>query len=522
MSNENLKMQPPAPQPPADSEELWQFYEEYEFPSKAVEALHNALAFFARDVFYAFDVKGTYPSLVGEVSRIEDYVTRSVAMLAGFANKNQIIVSKNKAIQDLLSFYQEAFNLSPEEFSVLEVSDPFSKEAILRAVKTAGLSEKEEILNFILDRMQFFGYSEEIFANIKSALLELGVDPGEFEQALEGRGIKKDSLNVTSFESPSHKLLFRRNLADFEGGGKRFNLDFIKASKLFDTFQKEAVPKWLRDKKLVFVKRADLASGAGIKKFSVSDNKGISELKSYFFALRQENIDLANVLVEEAAELGPNSKEGSLQFYIMANVEDDLEKDTEDNSEKNATDNFVVKYLGITEQIIEGNEHQGNIVSFSKGFADSLISESDIEKIQAFVLKLAKETGYQGYISLDFIVDKFGAPKLLEANARITGATAPLAVATYEQITRLEDSIFVASRNTIELSPGAEIDAKKLLEILRESDLLYTKEKQVGLIPALIALPEKIGFIAVAKSMGKALEYIEQAMKELPVKKDRV
>ncbi len=489
-----------------NSKELNELYETHKFPSKSAEALHNSLAFFSRPVTWLFDVKGTYPSLVGEVSRIEDYITRAVVMLfAGFADKNKLIFAKNPELKRIMeSYYKNTFNLGEDEYSVAFVPEPVSKEGILKIVQDARLNSDEAIINFLVNYVQFFGYSEMVFNHIKAALKELHINYNDFKQALRDKGINIDSLDVTGKESPSYKLYFRKALLKFESGNiGRYNLDFTSADKIFESLDNGVVPKWLKGKKRVFVKRADLASGVGVENFDTATDEGIEKLKAHLYSLKQKNVDLAEVLVEEGAELDSKSKEGSLQFYVT----------------KDHKGEITVKFLGVTEQIIEDKEHQGNIISFDKKFVKSLISEEDIEQIQKFIVELSKDTGYQGYISVDFIKDKYGAPKLLEANARITGATMPLAVATYMQLTNPKETIYVASRNTIELDTKKKIDSEKLLKLLKQHDLLFTQEKGCGLIPALVALPEKIGFISVANSKKEALQYIDKVMKILPLKK---
>ncbi len=478
-----------------------------------VQALHETVRLWSNNTTLAFDVKAAYPALTEEVVRIDMYSSRALAFLfAGFNENMQVYLPNTKDSKKAAKLFTEIFSLNDQDPSLNFVEpDNFLSKSIYDFITKKQLNATEEIARAFVKEFVLFGYSSEVRNTVFRVLENFGVKHEDIKKAYNDLGIDTDALDVSNESSPNSKIYFRKSLDEFEERSvfnESFNLNWTSADSLLGAFKEGYVPEFLLYKKQVFVKESNLASGAGVHNFRLGSNEDLEEFKNFIFKLEQENKNLSQIIVEEGAELGEDSFEGSAQFFVDFDGQ--------------------VSFLGLTKQIIKDKEHQGNIISYDRDFFESNISDEQIRVFGDFVKYLSDKSGYRGYMSLDFIVDKNGVPKLLEANARITGATASLALCAALQITNPKSKVYLASINTVELDPERKLSFDELLVVLKKEGLLFDFEKGRGLVPSLIALPEKIGFIAIdmsdeenkEESVKKLLETVKSKLPLKPGKKE--
>ena len=463
------------------------------------------------------NVSDTYPELKGKVPGIDYYSTRASAFALNALMSNGVVrvivmpESKRIGTEELLNYLRKSFGLSAK-FIFVDHKD-FTRGAIgavLDYLRESGYSLKQSV-EILANKLLLFGYSNETLRDIESAFNEKEVGHlFDYFKSLIG----EDSFEafVTSSElSPNSKLFFRKSFQDFfdsQYNARAQAIAFASAQEVLD--DKDILKDKLVSSKRVFVKRMDAASGVGIKSIDLNSEHDFDSLLKHLYELERQNINLSNVLVESVA---PNTDmEFSAQFWIDKKYE--------------------AKFLGVTEQIIKDNEHKGNVTSFDPGFINKILRSDDIEYLRQFVSKLAKESSYKGYLSIDLVGNKNKwAP--LEANARVTGATAPLFVAASLSFASLQDKFFpyISTLNTFSFAEIAkakypeleqnQINAKieklhmdSVLSVLRNAELLASFGKdgfKKGVIPYLAALPSKTGLLAVARSKKEAEETMQKA-----------
>jgi hypothetical protein len=217
------------------------------------------------------------------------------------------------------------------------------------------------------------------------------------------------------------------------------------------------------------------------------------------FCKNQEEID---AFISEKRRTRPDGD--SLVFII----EEDLRpiKRGERSAQFVVDRDYNVHFIGMTGQIIQRNEkgeqvvHSGNVISSDQNDAVNHLSATDRAALIRVVEYAAKKWRYQGYVGLD-LIDTDDGIKILEANARLTGALPPYAI--LEQLnTKYDKSLSIVSINT--LRPGVPVttfeDLQKLL-----GDSLYSPGRGRGVIPVLFTtLPEKIGLAAVGENIQDA------------------
>ncbi len=480
------------------------------------ESMIQYTLYFARKApYYLMNVKDTYPALVGDVSRIKDYITRVLGLYLTPGDAKEydneevkLALPDNEQTRVLLDFYKKE-GIASDSASITPVEDKerATYSMALKVIedirrKYLSLSKKEQdkkIIEELLDNLALFGYSNEVFAQIKRALRYYQISESVFDELLNERSRFLDVSSTTELDEKgewvgglNNKLFLRRALDTIDGASK-YQISYIPA----DTFlsDRKAREKWLKGKRRVFVKVANLASGAKVENFRVQDESGREALAQYLRRLEQENIQINQVLIENEARIA--EAEFSLQFYVTSH------KTTKG-------DKVVIAIpLGVTRQVInEKHEHQGNIISFDPEFVYKIVPRQTWEEMLQIVKELAKKGNYEGYLSLDVMGKEGGDFQILEANARMTGATAPIiALAGLQR--RFEKEVadkylYVRSENTIELgeSKRKEIgqNMDKLLELIKSNKILWAKETKRGVIPYLAALPDKIGIMAFAFS----------------------
>ena len=466
----------------------------------------------------AMNVADTYPELKDKVSAIEYYSTRaSVFLLNALMSNGQVRViimpkSDQIGIKELMEYLMKNFKVSAKILFVDH--ENFTHSAI---VATLGYLRKniyrlEQSVKVLADKLLLFGYSNETLQDIESAFNEVGAGHlFDYFKDLVGEN-SFESFVTSSESSPNSKFFFRKSFQDFfdsQYNARVQTITFVSAREVLD--DNNILRDRFSNSNCVFVKRMDAASGVGIKRIDLHGEHNFDSLLKHLYELERQNVNLSNVLVESAV---PNTDmEFSAQFWI--------------------DDEHEARFLGLTEQIIKNNEHQGNVTSFDPRFINNILHNDDIEYLRQFVYKLAKESLYKGYLSIDLIGNKNKwAP--LEANARVTGATAPLFVAASLSFASLQDNFFpyVSTLNTFsfaeiakakypELEQEQIINAKieklrmnSVLSVLRDAELLASFGKdgfKKGVIPYLAALPSKTGLLAVARSKKEAEETMQKA-----------
>ncbi len=498
----------------------------------AESMIQNALFYARRFSAAIMDVYGAYSGLKG-VSALKDYISRGLALgivpekQTEYLEETQIVLPDDSQIKSLIKYYKDAglsdnmgvffirkearANASFE--SLLEIIETL-KEELKEVFRKYGKKERDaRVIDHILNDILFFGYSDGVFEQIRRALESGGVDTKLFDEQIQA---KKKALDVSSrviwknermIGGPNNKRYLREFLRKISAEEEysfveNYNLDFISCEEALNT---EKLRTWLRGKNRVVLKPANLASGEDIDIFDIGDEEEVQKLIRKIHNFKQRNIDLSQAIIEEAVPEHLGAKEFSAQFYV-----------------ERVGYKFYVLPLAVTKQVIKGTAHQGNIISFDPTFTDSVIIKNKLLDMGKIVEAICEDSGYEGYISVDLKGDKDDF-RILEMNARVTGATAPLVVLAGLQrkyADRLKDKegksiyLYAQSENTIEpsksLQENIENDMDKLLELLRRRKLLWNESRLSGVIPSLAALPQKLGVIAIGKSEEETMKYMTE------------
>ncbi len=485
------------------------------------EAMIQYTLYFARKAqYYLMNVKDTYPALVGKVSRIKDYITRVLGLYITpssekeYDNKEvKLALPDNEQTRVLLDFYEKQ-GIASDSASIVPIEDKKrATYSMARKVieeirpKYLTLNKQEQdkkIIKELLDNLALFGYSNEVFAQIKRALRDYQISESVFDEILNERARFLDVSSITELDEKGewtgglNNKLFLRRVLDTIDGADRYQISYMPADVFLS--DRQAREKWLKGKRRVFVKVANLASGAKVKNFKVQDEMGRDALAGELRRLQQENIQINQVLIENEARIP--EEEFSLQFYVSK-----------------VAGQVIALPLGVTRQVVnDEHEHQGNIISFDPEFLYKIAPKQTWEEMLHIVKELAKKGNYEGYLSLDVMGKEGGDFQILEANARMTGVTAPIiALAGLQR--RFENELggkylYVRSENTIELSKEKKNEIgdnmNKLLKLLKENKILWDKEGKTGIVPYLAALPDKVGVMAFGFSEDEVNELLEK------------
>lgn len=495
------------------------------------EAMIQYTLYFARKApYYLMNVRDTYPALVGDVSRIKDYITRVLGLYLTpgdakeYDNKEvKLALPDNKQTRVLLDFYKKE-GIASDSASFIQVEDKerATYSIALKVIeeirsKYLSLSKKEQdkkIIEELLDNLALFGYSNEVFAQIKKALRKYQISESAFDEFLNERSRFLDVSSTTELDEKGEWIgglnnkLFLRRMLDTIIGAKKYQIDYISADVFLS--DRKAREKWLKGKRRVFVKPANQASGVDIEDFEVQNMAGLERILQHLQDLKHrqekgEDIQIDQVLIENEARIA--EAEFSLQFYVTSH------KTTKG-------DKVVIAIpLGVTRQVInDEHEHQGNIISFDPEFVYKIVPRQTWKEMHHIVKELTKKGNYEGYLSLDVMGKEAGDFQILEANARMTGVTAPIIALAGLQSQFEKDldgkHLYVRSENTIELNDvkQEEIgeDMEKLLKLLEENKILWSKESKRGVIPYLAALPDKIGIMAFGFSEDEVNTLVEK------------
>jgi hypothetical protein len=294
------------------------------------------------------------------------------------------------------------------------------------------------------------------------------------------------------------RLMMERRLQQRRDDPSSLNIDFVPVPQGQDVQQPiwEAAVKKLLEKNgkhSVIVKATNSASGDALDFFS-----NLRDVQEFIMRHRRGNPDIQFVVEEDCRR--EKEEEMSAQFLVKSNGE--------------------VVYLGATQNLVKKNErghevvHQGNIIAGDPNHRINTKLNRHIERLKQIVEYFAK-LGYRGYIGLDLLVLKSGAIKVLEGNARITGATYPLLI--LEQIAKQKGTrdFVVFATNTI--TPMGSDRPRTFKELKEKLDgLMYEPGNKAGVIPVLVStLPEKFGAAIVAPDTGQAIQILEMVHSRL-------
>ncbi len=495
------------------------------------ESMIQYVLYFTRQApYYLMNVKDTYPALVGDVPRIKDYITRVLGLFLTPDHEQEydhkevkLALPDGEQTRVLLDFYEKQ-GIASDSASITPVEDKehATYSMALKVIpaiipKHLGLSKEKQdkkIIKELLGNLALFGYSSEVFAQIKRALRDYKISESVFDEILNERERFLDVSSITELDDKgewtgglNNKLFLRRAL-DTTDGADKYQIPYMPADVFLS--DRNAREKWLKDKRRIYVKPANQASGVDIEDFDLRDVTGVEYILQYLQELKHkssevEEFRIDQFIVENEARI-PN-EEFSLQFYVTS------------HRTKEGKKVVIALPLGVTRQVInDEHEHQGNIISFDPEFVYKIAPKQTLKEMLYIVKELAKKGNYEGYLSLDVMGKEGGDFQILEANARMTGATAPIiALAGLQRRFKEElgdKYLYVRSENTIELNEimQQEVgeDMNKLLGLLKENDILWNKESKRGVIPYLAALPDKIGIMAFAFSEEEVNSLLEK------------
>ena len=473
------------------------------------EMYKSAVEYFSGNAAFVNDVIGAYPDL-GNVPKIERYSTRALAfaMHLNSLGKKFVFLPDGDDVKEAIEYFKKnnltrrgvEYVLVNQEDKLTFTRDVLKKVFELALFKAEGETPAEKIINFVREnKILFFGASREVRRQVVEAVRSLPLEEDDkskiIEEILPATDLEEKGTQEYCSLNDKQKTreildLFDEAEKEEKETGESFTVPWMNLED-FKKIPREKKKEFLFGAPKIFIKKRLSASGDKIHSLDLSTGeKALDELEAYLEGLKVKEQDY---IIEHGAK-NPEF-EGSIQAVIE-----------EDGS---------VKITGITKQVIKDNEHQGNTISFDEEFVKSLISEKNFSRIKKLLRFIAEQTDFRGYLSLDYIGNKENLT-ILEVNARFTGATMPLSMLTYLQSVR-NDPVYVRSLNTIELPPARELEFEQALNILRERELLFEKGKnssEVLVIPYLIALPKKIGLIAVAcKKEGESHELVEARLK---------
>lgn len=278
------------------------------------------------------------------------------------------------------------------------------------------------------------------------------------------------------------------------------NINFVSATAQQDLLQKiwEArVEKLIEDSVdySVIVKATNLASGEALR-FC----KNVDQIRNFIKECRNDNPDI--------------------QFIIEEDLR--VQKEAEMSAQFLVTPDGKPIFLHATENIVKRNHrgepvvHWGNTIAGNpKDPINKALTRKTVKELKEIVEYYA-QLGYRGYIGFDLLLLRSGKIKVLETNARITGATYPLLI--LEQLARQRKSRDFVVLATNMIAPDHR-DLHTFTQLQeRLGELIYTTERGEGIIPALVSpLPQKFGAVVVARDHERAGKILERALDRVGV-----
>jgi len=418
-------------------------------------------------------VQDAYPDL-SDVEGIEEYVTRSLVLPGKVI---YVADTQQKEVEILLKYYT-SLGIGPYthggEVRFVHLGDTTSfTEAALADMRSRGETETEAI--------SLFGQSR---VTQQALVTEAGHLHGDAHPKAMYEA--KHSLGLATIRSAdvekgfaNDKGLMRAILEDI--GATHIAVPYMRysdSSPLEKRRSENKIIEMAQKYRGLYVKTVNGASGEGIKECT---GDAIAKcVLSFIEDESQKNPDTQFVIEQSLKDIAiyndGSMKERSAQYII--------------------NDDGSIHYLGMTLQNIKHNVHQGNSMSTVPTDAINNLQPQEIQDMNMLVEYLSKKFNYRGYLSIDLVDTKEGL-KALEVNARITGATGPMAVLSQLQIQNPERGWGIISKNTIQPDTSLNITS---LESLGETvaNQIYTTERGRGIIPTLVTtLPEKLGVIAV-------------------------
>lgn len=276
----------------------------------------------------------------------------------------------------------------------------------------------------------------------------------------------------------------------------RFGIDFVHIPKsLPDTADwSTAVEALLNKRGSVIVKATNSASGDRIGFFS-----SFAAILSFVNDARKTLPDIEFVVEEDLRS--ERSREMSAQYLIG--------------------DDGVPQFLSFTENIVQPTGPNGapaawgNALTPDPKHSINTILEPHRNSLDLIAQRYSK-LGYRGYMSLDLMLLKDDSLKVLEANLRLTGATAPLVI--QEQLLQqgMPTDRLLLSTNSIHLIQDAATPLTFLDLQTRLDSLLYDSQTHTGVIPVLVStLPDKVGLVVVARDLEGARNILQGAVDAL-------
>ena len=421
----------------------------------------------------------------GSIKGAEQYIIRSF-VLPG----SEAIMVKDEKTNSFtlpLSKYYSEIGIGPKNFDFIEISEKYD----------SVLEEYLENINDIddIEPLSITGQSKKTQYLIEKLAKRIGNPKKSLEENVY---IIKKKMNIPLLRSgnveperglkgqiltalANDDITLRKKLQ--KEGLKSINLEYLIWNKDND-IELDKLNKLIKKRGSVYVKTTGLASGVGVESFN-----NIDDIISFIADTKKKFGDKVNFIITEDIS-NIIKKESSLQFNI-------------DNDGK-------ITILGLTENIVENNEHQGNIVTSNLDNDINNIDLKSYNELIKYLEILSKDFKFNGYGGLDLAITSEGV-KLLEVNARYTGATYPLAVLDQLRVLTGKDNLTVMSINT--LKPKIKINNFNELEKIF-GNVLLTKEKIEdgeinGVIPTLVStLPEKMGIIIVGENKNEVKDIL--------------
>lgn len=459
------------------------------------------LKFFERKAV-VHDVGTTYPDL--EVEGIEHYATRSL-LVPGQA---VYLDAKSKGMVGGLQEYYRSIGIGPQEVRYVTVGEG-------QTLTEQAMKDLVERSVDDLPQVSFFGQSQEVQEGLLAGMNVDGSDNAKIIEAKQKLGLPPILVSDVD-KSPLNSKSWVRGLLDLHADLHSLNVAHVRVpadQNLREPSFESEVDRVLQQRGSVYVKRVNAASGEGL-----CQAVNVQDAISFIEAERKQYPEASFVIEEDLTK--EKERERSAQFLI------------DEGSEGIP----LVRFLGMTENIVKGKSHQGNLITTDLNDSVNKISPEQ-ERSLGEIASYMADCGYRGYLSLDLIELKGDEPrplKVLEANVRITGATYPLLVRQQlldAGLIEENKTTVLRSCNTIKVDVTQHPDVKtfEALEgVLKEKGWLYTRENERGVIPTLIALdgeprqkkdgsmmeaPHKFGIVTVAHSAQEA-EEVEKTVRD--------
>lgn len=406
----------------------------HKIPGQLPERWDRSVIFFANLLSLFYGNEAETQVLRDEVGALETYGSRLIPVIdILFKKGSNILVLERQPDETLLNYFQSTLGLSLPQIKVLPHND------YLKISDDASKTNMEKLL-----------------AQLKSAKaqwLDGYVTDFQLQKIAEFIG-KKTISTVEGSKRGNNKLLLHQHM---ESCGLPVFDTFISDDEIGTFHALEDLKK--QGYRHAVVKASIGASGIGMIKVDLNDLK--VDIPKYLY---YEGPCLVQGWLDETFDGVQVVGSPSVQMFLS---DDDL------------------TLHDITEQILSKESvHEGNIAPprfmDNEKLVDELLNQAEVAG------KWLHEQGYRGTASTDFLlVEKKGEMTVYvcEVNARVTGATYPSMLARKF----LPHDVWLM-RN-VRFSPPQE--GEHLLEIFKETDLLFEPDKKHGILPINLNINEK-------------------------------